>query len=53
MGIRWFYIFGVVEDLRMLAPEGTRLRCRPGRGGNKGVMPVQPGMSDSPPDCRI
>ena len=29
---------------------GFELRCRPGKGGNKGVMPVQPGMNDSPPD---
>ena len=34
-------------------PEGTRLHCRPGMDGNEGVMPVEPGMSNSPPDCCI
>ena len=31
----------------------TRLRCRPGMDGNEGVGPVQPGPSNSPPDCCI
>ena len=34
-------------------PEGTRLHFRPGMDGNEGVMPVEPGMSSSPPDCCI
>ena len=34
-------------------PEGTRLRFCPGMGKNRGVMPVEPGMSNSPPDCCI
>ena len=34
-------------------PEGTRLLFCPGMGKNRGVMPVEPGMSNSPPDCCI
>ena len=34
-------------------PYGNRLRRHPGMDGDYGVGPVQPGPSDSPPDCRI
>ena len=40
--------------LACTAPAGaSRLRCRPGMDGNQGVLPVQPGRSNSPPDCCI
>ena len=41
------------RDFFVGAVDGTRLHRRPGMDGDEGVMPVEPGMSNSPPDCCI